>query len=224
MDPGKDEPFDRAPWRRLLDAESGAPSRDVDRRILAESRRALTPHIARWWLPASLAASLLLAVLLVQRQLAVAPAPLSESDVVMPPAPAAADAGANAAAPSATTEFPAQKQDEPAVPAPSVAPPLIDSATVESHSAPAAAESPAPESVLMAPAPARQESVLEREQASFAKSAAEVPAAMPRPPEEWYAEIQRLRAAGHVSEADKELARFRAVYPGWLEQHHRKDP
>jgi len=164
MDPGKDEPFDRAPWRRLLDAESGAPSRDVDRRILAESRRALTPHIARWWLPASLAASLLLAVLLVQRQLAVAPAPLSESDVVMPPAPAAADAGANAAAPSATTEFPAQKQDEPAVPAPSVAPPLIDSATVESHSAPAA-ESPAPESVLMAPAPARQESVLEREQA-----------------------------------------------------------
>ena len=189
MEPGKDDPFDRAPWRRLLDAESGAPSRDVDRRILAESRRALAPHIARWWLPASLAASLLLAVLLVQRQLAVAPAPLSESDVVMPPAPAAADAGANAAAPPATTESPAQKQDEPAV-----------------------------------PAPARQESVLEREHASFAKSAAEVPAAMPRPPEEWYAEIQRLRATGQVIEADQELARFKAAYPGWLGQHDRKDP
>jgi hypothetical protein len=223
MEPGKDEPFDRAPWRRLLGAESGAPSRDVDRRILAESRRTLAPHIARWWLPASLAASLLLAVLLVQRQLAVAPAPLSESDVVMPPAPAAADAGGNAAAPSATTEFPAQKQDEPAVPAPSVAPPLIDVPTKELRSAPAA-ESPAPEPALLAPAPARQESVLEREQASFAKSTAAVPAAMPRPPEEWYAEIQRLRAAGHVSEADQELARFKAAYPGWLEQHDRKDP
>lgn len=76
----------------------------------------------------------------------------------------------------------------------------------------------------MAPAPTRQESVLEREQASFAKSTAAVPAAMPRPPEEWYAEIRKLRAAGHVSEADEELARFKAAYPGWLEQHDRKDP
>jgi K(+)-stimulated pyrophosphate-energized sodium pump len=42
----------------------------VDRRILAEARRVLTPRIARWWLPASLAASLLLAILIVQWQLA----------------------------------------------------------------------------------------------------------------------------------------------------------
>lgn len=73
-------------------------------------------------------------------------------------------------------------------------------------------------------APARQESVLEREQASFTKTTAEVPAATPRPPEEWYAEISKLRAAGHVREADEELARFKAAYPGWLEQHDRMEP
>ena len=70
MDPRNDEPFDRTPWRRLLGADSGAPTQDMDRRILAEAGRALTPRVARWWLPASLAASLLLAVLIVQWQLA----------------------------------------------------------------------------------------------------------------------------------------------------------
>ena len=191
MDPKDNEPFARTPWRRLLGAGPGEPSREMDRRILAESRRALTPRVNRWWLPASLAASVLLAVLLVQRQFAIVPAPVSESDVVMPPTPG-------------------------------VAAPSTDLAAAESRSAPAAV-SPAP-APAMAPSSARQEPALEREQAAFAKSAVDVPAAMPRPPEEWYAEIRKLRAAGRVSEADKELARFKAAYPGWLEQQDRKDP
>lgn len=221
MDPKNDEPFDRSPWRRLLGAGSGEPSRAVDRRILAESQRALTTRVTRWWLPASLAASVLLAVLLVQRQFAVVPAPVSESDVVMSPAPVTADVRANATVPPAEKEFPAQKQDEPAPPAPGVAAPLTDLAGEESRPAPAAV-SPVPEPAGMAPA--RQEPALEREQASFAKSAVDAPAAVLRPPEEWYAEIRKLRAAGQVSEADRELARFRAAYPGWLEQQNRKDP
>lgn len=211
MDPRNDEPFDPAPWRTLLGADSGAPPRDVNRRVLAESRRALAPRVTRWWLPASLAASLLLAVLLVQRQLAVAPAPVSESEVAMSPAPARTDAAQNQSEPAAAT-------------------------------------------AVMAPAPARDEPALERGQASDLKSTIEAPAVMPmqlppsamtqedssrsaeglhaksaytmtpRLPEEWYAEIEKLRGEGRVREADEELARFKAANPGWLERHDKKDP
>jgi hypothetical protein len=45
-----------------------------------------------------------------------------------------------------------------------------------------------------------------------------------RTPERWYADIEALRAAGRIKEADAELARFKLRYPDWLEQHHRKDP
>ena len=37
-------------------------------------------------------------------------------------------------------------------------------------------------------------------------------------PEAWYAEIERLRAAGDEAEADRQLEQLRIVYPGWLEQ------
>lgn len=38
-------------------------------------------------------------------------------------------------------------------------------------------------------------------------------------PEAWYAEIEKLRAAGRMQEADRELERLKKAYPGWLEQH-----
>jgi hypothetical protein len=38
-------------------------------------------------------------------------------------------------------------------------------------------------------------------------------------PEAWYAEIERLRAAGEIAEADRQLEHLKIVYPGWLEQH-----
>jgi hypothetical protein len=37
-------------------------------------------------------------------------------------------------------------------------------------------------------------------------------------PEAWYAEIERLRAAGEEEEADRQLERLEIVYPGWLAQ------
>ncbi len=241
MDPRNDEPFDRTPWRRLLGADSGAPTQDMDRRILAEAGRALTPRVARWWLPASLAASLLLAVLIVQWQLADSGAPthVTESDVLLTPAPIAADE----AAPAAAMDLPAQRQEEPAEPAVNVAPPLIDLPNLESRRAPAAMPAAPP------PAPALQERALAREQPSAEKSTADAAAATPAPvpaqaesslvtgnfraketyarpraPEEWYAEIEALRAAGHVEEADAELARLEAAHPGWLERHQQQNP
>lgn len=245
MDPRNDEPFDREAWRKLLGTDTGAPTRDMDRRILAESRRTLAPRVARWWLPASLAASLLLAVLLVQRQLAVAPAPVSESDVELPPAqdryydlspPPAVDLPAEG---SAVTQTPAAEVPAARFEMPMTLPPPAE-------------EAPAAAPVVAAPEPALQEMFVTGSRASEAKSAADQseaalapppPAASAvssrmignlsaerenattlRPAEEWYAEIVKLRAAGHAKEADEELAQFKITYPDWLEMEHKKDP
>jgi hypothetical protein len=224
MEPRNDEPFDRKPWRRLLDAESGAPAQDIDRRILAESRRALTPSVARWWLPASLAASVLLAVLIVQWQLADsgAPAPVTESDVLSPPAPIAADE----AAPAAAMELPAQRQEESARPADNLPPPSTDSPSLEPRRATTAAEvarSPADAAATAAPAPAQEQAEAESAVASSMLKAKES-SAESRTPEEWYADIEALRTSGRIKEADAELARFKSRYPGWLEHHQLQNP
>jgi hypothetical protein len=60
--------FPREPWQRLLaDADDGPPE-TTDARVRAAARRDLAPRGRRWWLPASLAASLVLAVFVVQSQ------------------------------------------------------------------------------------------------------------------------------------------------------------
>lgn len=61
-------PFPREPWQRLLDDAEGEPPETTDARIRAAARRDLAPRFHRWWLPASLAASFVLAVFVVQSQ------------------------------------------------------------------------------------------------------------------------------------------------------------
>ena len=61
-------PFPREPWQRLLDDASDGPPETTDARIRAAARRDLAPRFHRWWLPASLAASFVLAVFVVQSQ------------------------------------------------------------------------------------------------------------------------------------------------------------
>jgi hypothetical protein len=261
MDPRNDEPFDRGPWRKLLGADSGAPTKDMDRRILAEARRALTPRINKWWLPASLAASLLLAVLIVQWQLADsgAPAHVTESDV--PAVPALGDDN-YLSAPQSDSDLPSPSMEASPDAAADAATPLIVMPVLESRSAPRA-ESPA--AVIAAPAAAEPESerrdqALMRERSSTdgftgdaAKQSAVAPAPPPetpapspaqaeessgalgnlsvtgarkaeaRSPEAWYAEIEALRAAGHVEQAEAELLRFKAAHPGWIEQHRQQN-
>jgi hypothetical protein len=74
-------PFPREPWQRLLaDADDGPPE-TTDARVRAAARRDLAPRGRRWWLPASLAASLVLAVFVVQSQFGTWRVPVaSESD------------------------------------------------------------------------------------------------------------------------------------------------
>jgi hypothetical protein len=42
-------------------------------------------------------------------------------------------------------------------------------------------------------------------------------------PEDWYASIEDLRAAGRHEEADRELERLESAYPGWLEKNRSPD-
>lgn len=249
MERREQEPFDREAWRRLLGPDTGAPTKEIDRRILAEARRALAPRISRWWLPASLAASVLLAVLIVQWQLADVgkPAAVTESDVLaVPPIAPAPDK----AAPAEMQRLP-ERQDEPASADYAVPPPRIELPAMESSSAPAAAVSappPAAEPALpeieagklsrdqtavaesasvtaaaAAPAPAQAQTAAEPAPTLGMLSARESRAEL-RTPEQWYADIEALRAAGRIKEADAELARLKARYPGWLESHQKKDP
>jgi hypothetical protein len=74
-------PFPREPWQRLLEDTSNGPPETTDARIRAAARRDLAPRGRRWWLPASLAASYVLAVFVVQSQFGTLRVPVTrESD------------------------------------------------------------------------------------------------------------------------------------------------
>ena len=74
-------PFPREPWQRLHEDASDGPPETTDARIRAAARRDLAPRGRRWWLPASLAASFVLAVFVVQSQFGTLRVPVArESD------------------------------------------------------------------------------------------------------------------------------------------------
>ena len=74
-------PFPREPWQKLLADDGDGPPETTDARIRAAARRDLAPRGRRWWLPASLAASFVLAVFVVQSQFGTLRVPVkSESD------------------------------------------------------------------------------------------------------------------------------------------------
>lgn len=214
---------DRDAWRRVLQRGAGAPPRTTDERIRAQARRALAPHTGRWWLPASLAASLLLAVLVVQWQYEDirSPALVTESDIA-PAADRASAAGPateQATAPAAAEEayVPAPAMELPALPA---APPAAGKA------APAAmparqAEERAGSAEFAAPSLRAESPPVTGVTQSASVHAREISADDAETPEAWYARIERLRAAGRNEEAEAELRRLEEAHPGWLEERRR---
>jgi hypothetical protein len=236
METQDDKPIKREPWQRLLRERYDAPPEVTDARIRAAARRALAPRPARWWLPASLAASVLLAVMLVQWQLGDdrAPAYVTESDVAGPMgvAPQAvdaakdADASDEAAAQSAGSarevrEAPAVRSE---VAPPSTPPPLLE---LPAYDAPPelAREREAPTTAINTSGPAREAASAAPARVEESRNLGKLgslqdSAAVPRDPEQWYAEIEALRADGHIEEADAELARLEAAWPGWIEKNH----
>lgn len=230
-----DAPIAREPWQRLLRERYDAPPEVTDARIRAAARRALAPRPSRWWLPASLAASVLLAVMLVQWQYGDdrLPAYVTESDVAAPPstAPEAADAAASTAvadeSATLTNESALRTEKVPAMDAyvapQSAPPPLLD---LPQQGAPAGLPREREASVTATTSGPVQEAVTAApERAEEARSFGKLGAlkeseAAARDPEEWYREVEALRAAGHIEEADAELARLEAAWPGWLEKNH----
>lgn len=224
----EDKPVDREAWRRVLAEGAAEPPRATDERIRARARSALAPHTGRWWLPASLAASLLLAVLVVQWQYEEtgSPVPVMETDV----APAADEAAT--AAPAEEMYVPPPMMDHPAQPA-TLPPAEAPAVTGPAATAPAAGKPAAP-ATLEREADARNESAAAPTQvpkadseptAGFAQrkapSVREVAAEQALTPEEWYARIEELRAAGRTEDANAELRRLEEAHPGWLENHLR---
>jgi hypothetical protein len=246
MEKDQEPPFPRESWQRLLQDRADAPSETTDARIRAAARRAVAPRAARWLLPASLAASFLLAVVIVQSQFGDEnkPTVVTERDFAAP----------NNAAPPPATASPDLARDRAAD---SAAPARQESAPSELHYNVAPEEFPAdaeleldlgevtatgsrvsgPEQELKAASEADSKEADEfaEKRADAAPMAAErasgitgtmtaQPAAKARTPEAWYADIEALRKAGRIEEADAELARFEAAYPEWLKQQDRRKP
>ena len=246
MEKDQEPPFPRESWQRLLQDRADAPSETTDARILAAARKAVAPKARRWWLPASLAASVLLAVVIVQSQygsdqktVVVTEKDLAEPTAAAPPpARASPDLARERAADSAVPE---RQESVPSelhydVPAeefavePEAEEDLGDVAATGSRirgpeQELKAASEPDREETEQSVAPRTDAAPMTAERAGGVTSAMTAqPAAKARTPEAWYADIEALRKAGRIEEADAELVRFEAAYPDWLKKHERRKP
>jgi hypothetical protein len=239
-----DAPFPREPWQRLLGESGDRPPVTTDARIRAAARRALAPRSRRWWLPASLAASVVLAVFIVKSQLGTVRVPVvTESDgpggtihariidreEADPPrqageAPAARSKRAAVAKESKPDEDAFGYQDSGLAADSAGAGPMIGGPERDLQVATGIPEEAMARELPAAPPPAAAPAASAPLEARARIAAPDVERlrreALPHSatPESWYAEIERLRAAGEVEEADRQLEQLKIVFPGWLEQ------
>lgn len=250
MKPEHEEPIDREAWRRRL-GDAGAPTEATDLVIRAEARRVVTPRTSRWWLPASLAAAMVLAFFLAEWQIEderMNPL-IDESQVPRLPAPAAdvtaapatEESDAAAAGDSAYLAVPpAERESAEGVAAlPAVEMPAPDRAAES-----AAVPMPEEKAANAAPPPPDQPTAREDQETApptgitgriasppapqtntvTGTSARQKADAAERTPEAWYAEIEALRAEGRDAEADAELEKLEAAHPGWLARRRESEP
>ncbi|MGH8250393.1 MAG: tetratricopeptide repeat protein [Steroidobacteraceae bacterium] len=214
MEEKDDLPIARDPWRKLLLRGADAPPETTDARIRAAARRPLVKRPARWWLPASLAASFLLAFMLVQSQLGEksAPALVTEYDVAVPESSDAREAAVRDqvtldSAPAPDDRAPpdvAQKQPE-SPPPPATAgraasraePPAIEPQVTRRAEAPATATSAGPQSPAAAP-PEIERAVGQKSR--VAGTDADEPAALDEDPEEIVVPSGRRRLSSETME------------------------
>jgi hypothetical protein len=217
--PDEQAPFPREPWQRLLEDSVDGPPETTDARIRANARRDLARRGRRWWLPASLAASFVLAVLIVQSEFGTTRrAPMTESDL--------AGGEAMEARIIDRTEGPAAREAGE----PSAAEPARRKSSVRQEAAPEdygyLNEETGSDEAGIGPRVGGPEHELQAASELSSEAAAvvtDMPAAAAAPaapptPEAWYAEIQKLRAEGRIQAAERELERLRKAFPGWLEQ------
>jgi len=240
-------PFAREPWQRLLEDGSAGPPVTTDARIRAAARRELAPHGRRWWLPASLAASFLLAVFIVQSQFGTLRAPVAresdrcaggattESTIDREQAQEARSPGQSPAADSAgagpTVGGPERELKE-AIEMPQVSVPTgAPQAMTDMPKPPPTATGNSEDRGNVAVTGDRRseetpESGSRARSGAVAESAPATARIQPPPfektPEAWYAYVEKLRAEGKAMEADRQLARLEKAHPGWLELHLRE--
>lgn len=227
---------------RRLDGRGTAdgPPPAIDAAIREQARRAVraqrTPR--RWWVPASVAATALIALSLVLRVQQETTAPPATEELA-------------ASAPADTAKMPDEARDasvmsEMDMPQASESIDAAPGAAASAESAGAEPATTAPErpKAVAAPAPAATSPVAKESQADApaiasditapppppaARSRAFTPSALPEVatgttaapelprPEDWLARIEALEAAGRHDEALAERERLEAAYPGWLE-------
>ncbi len=242
--PDEQAPFPREPWQRLLENPADGPPETTDARIRAAARRDLAPRGHRWWLPASLAASFVLAVFIVESQFGTLRVPVTtesdgaggtmeariidreEASAARPAGEAPAARSKRAAAPRDVAEEDAFGYQDSELAADSAGTgPMIGG---PEHDVQAATELPDESMARELPAAPAAEAATaaaaapsdELADSMVSKAGRLRQEALPHSatPESWYAEIERLRAVGENAEADRQLEHLKIVYPGWLEQ------
>jgi len=243
-------PFPREPWQRLLGESADGPPETTDARIRAAARRDLAPRGHRWWLPASLAASFVLAVLIVRSEFGTIQRPVRiESDVAGDSAidarliergagPEAREAGRSPAT-VAPRAAPAHEQAEPDDYGYDDAETGTEDAGVgprvggPEHELRAASELPGEAATAEetrddlprqqgALESATATGTLQAAPAALSKAAAAPPPPSPSP-EAWYAKIRKLIAEGRRADAERELEALRKAYPDWAAKNVKAD-
>jgi hypothetical protein len=212
-------------------AASSLPSAGLDENILARSREALgtAARPRRWWIPASVAATALIALSLVTRIQHEAVTGLPEAGVVTAPQPAAVTTDNSGEIAPAVAEPPpapaaTAPQAEQAEHAPGIAadgamdkrsmPPRQAMPRMSSGPATPAAGDPTGAASLAAEEDAA--AVLQESTAAVSPARKAERAASPLTPEAWLEMIEALEADGRTEEATRERALLEQAYPGWL--------
>lgn len=297
MDDRKDEAkVPREPWKRLLEDPADGPPETTDARIRAAARRDLTPRGQRWWIPASLAASLVLAVIVVRSEIGSGgriPIAMTErgGDAAMDariidrnegeqarePGESAAAASPQRSKQRETAEsdaygyadselgqedagtgplvggperelksasempeeriqldMPAQASEERAnlaraAPPPAAVAPATAAGSAQKDealsnvtvTATRQAQDTAPSSWTPKHVAAPVDNVKPKSADDIAPAQGII--AISTTPEAWYASIEKLRREGKTAEADRELELLKKKFPGWLEEHLKKE-
>lgn len=218
-------------------AAGGSPPASVDATILGRSRDAVraSSRSRRWWIPASVAATALIAVSLVTRIQHEAAIGLPENSVVTARKPSAEAASA---APG-----PSLMQDSSSQPAPDApaavedARPLPADPETEKRGMPPRQAMPRMKSTPEAPPTSAHPDTGAALAGTATVEASDLARVAPAPavtapaaaaartaesaagavtPEAWLERIEALEAAGRLEEAARERALLEEAYPGWL--------
>ncbi len=233
----EEPPFPREPWQRLLGESDDGPPETTDARIRAAARRDLAPRGRRWWLPASLAVSFVLAVMIVQSEFGTIRRPVvhesavdgdSAIDARLIERGAGPEAREEGRSPAAAAPLAKRSSDQPE---PDAYGYLDAEAGTEDagvgprvggpeHEIQAASEPPGEAAAELDATTTHAPKIdLPPPPRAIAASPASGTADAQLAPEAWYEQIRKMFAEGRRAEAQRELEALRKAYPDWAAKH-----